>query len=271
MPLPDFIIIGAAKCGTTAASHNLSHHPEIVVGADFQDEFHGTEWVRFFMYDDVYARGLEWYAAQFNPGRSCPRCGRCQPKRIIGDRATRYFRMPKVHTRIKEAIPNIKLIVLLRNPVTRSYSHWNHFYHTPKSSGAHAHRWGHNSFEVTIGKEPNPEGLVGYEDIVDQGHYAQHLLKLFETFPREQVYIGISERVRGNMAFEYGRMFSFLGADPLAINGQYYKEDLVASNHWPYPGPMKPETKLWLMEHYRSHNEQLFQLLGGEITEWMVP
>ena len=102
--LPDFIIIGAQRCGTSSLYRYLSKHPDVTLNKIKEVHYFST---RFFM-------GLEWYKTHF------PKKG------FTGEGSPYYFFHPLSPQRIHEALPNVKLILMLRNPVDRAYSHFWH-------------------------------------------------------------------------------------------------------------------------------------------------
>lgn len=110
--LPDFIIIGAPKCGTTTLYSYLCRHARIFMSAVKEPEF--------FALDDVYARGETWYRSLF---------AGAQHDQICGEASTSYTKWPfysGVPARIAAMTPNIKLIYLMRHPVERAYSWYAH-------------------------------------------------------------------------------------------------------------------------------------------------
>ncbi len=111
MALPNFFILGAAKCGTTSLHDLLKDHPEIFLPAAKEPQF--------FSDDDRHARGLAAYEAEHFAGATEPARGEATPH---------YLAWPKVAGRIQEAIPEAghRFIVILRDPVERAYSlYWN--------------------------------------------------------------------------------------------------------------------------------------------------
>ena len=112
--LPDFIIMGAMKAGTTTLYHYLSDHPEIGMSEEKETDF--------FIEEKNYRRGLDWYLNQFKPGFSC--YGEASPNYA----KARDFR--GVPERIIHAIPHCKFIYLVRDPIERFISHYNHAYLT---------------------------------------------------------------------------------------------------------------------------------------------
>ena len=103
--LPNAMIIGATKCGTSAAAFNLSQHPKVV----FVNE------PRFF--DRHWERGIDWYERKFQ--QFCP-----NNLSIIGDKTPNYYCDKQALVRIQNLMPNIKMILFLRNPVHRCVSRW---------------------------------------------------------------------------------------------------------------------------------------------------
>src|SRR5947209_2592633 len=106
--MPGFLIIGAQRCGTTSLYDDLVKHPSIATAS--QKEIH--------FFDLNFQKGIDWYQAQF-PGLG-------QKGFITGEASPYYIFHPLAPKRILAAAPEIKLIVMLRNPVNRAYSHYQH-------------------------------------------------------------------------------------------------------------------------------------------------
>ena len=104
MKLPNFLIIGAQRCGTTTLYNQLVSHPDISPAT--------TKELHYF--DINFSKGIQWYKEQFND------------ERIIGEASPYYIFHPLCPKRIFDIIPEVKIIVLLRNPVERAYSHYWH-------------------------------------------------------------------------------------------------------------------------------------------------
>ena len=130
--LPDFIIIGAMKAGTTTLYHYLWEHPEIGMSEEKETDF--------FVEEKNYRFGFDWYLNQFKPGFSC--YGEASPNYA----KARDFR--GVPERIVDTIPHCKFIYLVRDPIERFISHYNHAYLTgvavpdPGKLYCH-HKWFH--------------------------------------------------------------------------------------------------------------------------------
>ncbi len=104
--LPDFIILGAQRAGTSSLYYYLSQHPQILPAV--RKELH--------FFDDHYRRGLGWYRSQF-PTRGARGT-------ITGEATPYYLSHPHAPARIQRLLPQARLIVLLRNPVERAISHY---------------------------------------------------------------------------------------------------------------------------------------------------
>ena len=108
MRLPGFLIVGGQKCGTTAARFNLGQHPHIAFTPSAPNQRHE---LHFFDNEQSWPCGVDWYATHFS--QSAP---------LIGETAPNYL-SSTCAKRIYTTLPNARLIVLLRNPVDRAYSH----------------------------------------------------------------------------------------------------------------------------------------------------
>lgn len=231
--LPDFVVIGVEKGGTIALWENLNSHPQVYLpfdsGASTPREKHFFDW--------HWEKGLDWYRDQFD-----------RPDQIQGEKTPTYLPELVCHARMAEAIPHSKLICLLRNPVTRAYSSWNMMRTlTPD-------HWNHTK----LGFE---DALWAIPKLLQRGHYATQLEHLFRFFPRDQVFVGISERFRANPQGEMARLLSFLGASSRGGTwGEHH------ARH--YPSPMAEETQLRLQALYAPGVERLRTLLDDPIPEW---
>ena len=115
--LPSFIIIGAQRCGTTSLYDYLSHHPQIIPSPVKE----------LFYFDDYYTRPIEWYKSFFPTKKEQEKLERDLVASVItGEASPSYFFHPYAAKRIKETLPQIKLILVLRDPIERAYSHYTH-------------------------------------------------------------------------------------------------------------------------------------------------
>ena len=135
--LPDFLIVGAQKCGTSTLAAHLSQHPRLLPPS--------TKEVHFF--DQTYGRGLDWYKAHFRRVDAADRLSRRTGASCLTFEATPYYIFhPAIAERIAQCLPKAKIIIMLRDPVDRAYSHYQH----EKSRGYEP-----LSFEEALENEPH--------------------------------------------------------------------------------------------------------------------
>ena len=108
MKLPDFLVIGAQKSGTTSLFVLLSKHPQIFVPARKE--------VQFFSSPMLYPKGLEWYAEEFFSG--------CPEGRLAGEVSPQYMYSTEIARRVHGGLPEAKIIAILREPIERAWSHY---------------------------------------------------------------------------------------------------------------------------------------------------
>lgn len=237
--MPDFLIIGTQKGGTTSLYHYLTRHPQILPAA--QKEVH--------FFDFNFERGLDWYESQFPPEAK-------EKNLLTGEASPYYLFHPLVPKRVKLLFPDVKLIVMLRNPVTRAWSHYNHEV-----------RWGFEnlSFEEAIAHES--ERLAGevqkmffdetyysynhqHYTYLSRGIYADQLRTWLELFPKEQFLILQSEAFYANPADTLTQTLAFLELPPVEI------EDYPKYNAGEYR--QIPEVLQRDLTHYfMPHNQRL--------------
>jgi len=244
-PLPGFLVIGAQRAGTTSLFQCLGRHPELSAAP--------IKEVHYF--DAHYHRGLDWYRAHFPLGR----------RGIAGEATPYYLFHPAVPWRVRAALPDVRLIAILRNPVERALSHYRHevrlgFEDAATSSEAVEFE------EARLGGETDrlltDSRALGYShnhhSYLSRGEYARQLQAWYEHFPREQLLVMSSERLFADPAGELERVMSFLGVAQC---------DLGAPPHLnAAPGdPADDALRARLKEHFRPHNRELFELLREDL------
>jgi hypothetical protein len=244
---PDFIIIGAQKCGTSTMFHHLRKHPDIFLPR--KKELH--------FFDENYDKGMEFYLHFFNR-KKMPERQFCS-----GEASPFYFFHPLAASRIYQHFPDIKLILLLRNPINRAYSNYQHQHRKGRIS---------ISFEHAIKLEPeilehkrkayfeqeNHSDLMYRRfSFLARSLYSEQLPAWYQHFSKEQILILKSEDYFKNPTDTFKQVFEFLGVKPFEIilTKEHKKSD--------YP-PMKPETRQQLKEYFEPFNQQLYQLTGRD-------
>lgn len=255
--LPDFIVIGTQRGGTTSLYRYLAAHPGVAPTLV-------SKGVHYF--DVQNDRSGAWYRGHFPP--TAYRAWRLRVARqplITGEASPYYLFHPAVPERVAAMLPDVKLIAMLRDPVKRAFSHYHHEFEGGFETLP--------TFEEAIGAEPDrlegeAERLLadpGYVSFAHQhhsylarGHYAEQLEAWFAHIPRERFLIFTSEEFYRDTATVYGTVQDFLGLPhhPLAEFKTYNAHSYA---------PMDPATNARLREHFREPDRALCELLGRDL------
>jgi len=289
---PNFLIIGAAKAGTTALYEYLIQHPDVFMSEPKEPQFFPLE----------YDKGMQFYLEHYYSGWS--------GQHAIGEARPTNLYLPYVPERIWNCLPDAKLIVILRNPTERAYSAWSMFY---------SYRSESLSFEDAITKNieriekdglPDTESKWRayidskdpkdrYRIYVDAGYYDEQIKRYLEFFPREQIkFILFEDFIKQTdtivkMVWEYGGVdpnYELKHLEPSNISLSRSKRDgvnvrkalrlnkLLTKNmrssvrKFMYrmrdKPKMSPEIRMKLTEHFRPHNEELERILGIDVSHW---
>lgn len=243
--MPSFIIIGAQKGGTSSLYKYLIQHPQI--NHPLQKEVH--------FFDANFERGVNWYRS----------CFPLQVENFVtGEASPSYIFHPHVPKRIAEITPSIKLIVLLRNPVDRAYSHYKDHIRKQKEN---------LSFEAAIEKEMGLSNVQLNKMIEDEkyfgesyfhysylrrGMYIDQLSRWFNFFPKEQILILESKDLLVSPARILDRALEFLGLPKWQL--EEYKQ--FNSNSKSKNQAMNSDTRKQLVRYFNPYNERLYEFLG---------
>ena len=249
--LPDFIIIGAAKSGTTSLYDYLIQHPYI----------YSALWKEIYFFDRYYGRGISWYKANFPSKIYKFFITRIQKKPFLTGEATpTYIHHPLTPKRISEFLPDIKLIILLRNPVDRAYSH----YQMEKKLGFENHSFEEaielENFRLKGENEKIIKNMNYYSykrqiySYLTSGIYIDQLKLWMEYFPKKQFLIINSEDFENNPNKVFEDVESFLNIDHFKI--KFSKKNVGKYN------PINPETRKKLSDFFIPHNERLYSFLN---------
>ena len=250
---PDYIIIGAVKCGTTSLFNYLRAHPDIIPSY--------IKEVQFFNSNNYYL-GFKWYRTFF-PILLFKYFYKYILKRkfITGEASADYILHPSVAKRIYSLLPNVKIIILLRNPVDRAYSDYNRNvkYKLEKLT-----------FEEVIEKE-NELLKGGIDRILLDEHYNEfknkrlfYLLRgiyfnqikfWFRYFPKEHILILKSEAFFDNPPAILKKVFKFLEIP----NWRLFEYKKWGKRNYQ---KMDDKTRNWLINYYKPYNKRLYELLG---------
>lgn len=179
MTLPNFVVIGAMKCATTTLAVQLAAQEGVFISDPKEPNF--------FSNDEIYARGMDWYESLFEGASGCS---------LVGEASTHYTKLPTYpHTleRFRSALPDVKLIYVMRHPIDRVVSQY-------------MHEW---SQRLVTG--PIDDELARNPWIVDYGRYAMQIRPWLDAFGPERVLPVFNERLRAEPQTELERVCGFLG------------------------------------------------------------
>jgi len=254
---PDFLIIGGQRCGTTSMYRTLSQHPNVL-----KPVLH--KGVHYF--DTSYSSGIRWYRGHFPLEATARRVERETGTRPLTFESSPYYMFhPLAAERIKRDLPEVKVIVLLRDPVERAYS-------------AHAHELARGfeteDFETALALEDSrldgeAERILADETYnshshqhhgyLQRGRYVEHLERLEKVLGREQMHVVDSHRFFTEPEAAYDEVVTFLGLPHTGYP--------VFEQHNARPrSPLAEETRLRLERHFEPYDERLIAWLGRPVS-----
>lgn len=295
MSLPTFMIIGAARSGTTSLYHFLDEHPQVFMSRPKEP----------FFFEADYERGLDWYRQTFFGGwRGQPAVGEARPSHLL---------LPFVVPRIRECLPQCRLVAILRDPVERAFSHWwlkrcvsqeDLSFEDALSENLERLEAG-NHLEGKEGEwlwrsHVSPErDNVSLRVYLDCGHYAEQLERYMAIFSRSQIKVFLYEELQNDPRALLSKLYSFIGVDagfrpntnrvfkaspsPAALPlwraakrlpfVEGIPKDLrrllnrAISAVTPKPS-MSKQARTFLVNYYNPHNLKLEEILGCDLTHW---
>ena len=257
-PSPDFLIIGANKCGTTTLDKYLRKHPDI--NCAYKKEVH------FFDRPSNFNKGFFWYRSQFPIRRMAIYTDLGKPQTIAGEASPEYLFHPLVPQRVEKHLPSVKLIVMLRNPVDRAYSHYQM---TCRNGNEKL------SFSEAVSAETKRIGTIlermrteeDFHDIayerysyLSRGLYFEQLQNWMKFFPREQFLVIKSENFFNNPSDTLEKVLDFLGV------AQWAPKELRVSHSGKYKETMDVRLQAELNEFFAPHNQRLCELLEADFS-----
>jgi hypothetical protein len=280
--LPDFVVIGAPKCGTHWLNECLREHPEVYLTPDVHE---------IFFFDRYFDRGVEWYARYFRGHGGQPR---------VGDVTPTYLAHPLAAERLHQVLPRATLFVSLRNPIQRA---WSKYLHMWRKGDLPRDR----SFRDACDDAP---------EILGDGEYFHCLEPWRRHFPASQLNYLVVDDLKRDPAAYLRRVYEILGVDPefratqtarpsnehqtprshgLAkaafrvsrfLHGRGLhravelgkrvgvKRVVLKDGRDPRrdPPPPTPDERAWLAAHYRDDVAALSELLGRDLGRlWLQP
>lgn len=190
--LPDFLVIGAQKAGTTTLFALLRKHPHIYLPPQKE--------VQYFSNDELFTRGLNWYMEEnFRTGNF---------EGIAGEISPQYMFRDLIPERIKAALPNVKLIAILRHPLKRAFSH----YQMSVRRGLE-NRDFRSAFEASVDAKSNGLCLDETTNYYQFSAYREILIKYLQLFPKEQLLILFQEDLDSAPETVLNQIHEFLGVE----------------------------------------------------------
>lgn len=225
--LPNFIIIGGMKCGTTSLHYYLSNHPKIFMPREKE--------LNFFIEERNYPKGEAWYSSKFN-----------SDFKINGEASPNYTKehiFSGVPEKMSRMVPEAKLIFLHRDPVERTWSHYIH--------------------NLAIGRESSSpkEALTLESNYIQTSKYYQQLNPYLSFYDPSQLLLINADSLRSNRRETLKRIFDFLGVNffydenifeknrnktAIKTERSHFNDKLLSTNLGSYLKKMLPEElKIW--------------------------
>lgn len=267
---PSAICIGTQKGGTTALFNYFSYHPGVAQPK--------VKEIDFFNCDAHFSRGISFYHSYF------PRSTSANKGKLTFDITPGYIsNADKTAKRIYAYNPNIRIIILLRNPITRAYSAWQMYRKFYASDRDWFYKWmqrcdskgKQNSFlkrsssfgenfekDIIEEIEAMQDGQNIEMPILQLGIYHQYVKHYFDYFPKDQILITTSENMKKDTKGELLKIETFIGLEPHT----WTDKELMTSNAnvGKYNKGMSESEHMLLKSFYQEHNEALFNLLQKE-------
>lgn len=272
--LPDFLIAGTKKGGTTSLVNWLVRHPNVM------RMYPPTQKLKSAHYFDMnFHRSEAWYRSHFpTVGARRRREREVDGPVVVGEASPYYMFHPAVPGRVRAKVPDAKIIMLLRDPVARAYSN----YWDRRAVGTETLE----TFEAALDAEAERLATVDVRALSDdpgyhsfhhdhhsylaRGRYLEHIQPWLDLFPRDQLLILSAEHLFAEPADAFAAVERFLGIPP------FHGLDLEPFNQRSRP-KMLPETYRRLVDYYRPHNEALYSALGEDFgweatyRRWLAP
>lgn len=250
--LPNFIIAGTMKGSTSATNHNLSLHSDVYCVKPYWkkrvNEFYNIDTnsldgglsnpnskeLDYFNKDLNYEQGLDFYT-QYFPLR----------KQAIGESSPNYFYnnepgQTQIITRIKNDLPDVKILIFLRDPIKRAFSHWNHLQRPNLSYGI---QFKDLTFNDCTEQWLTPET----NNLLQRSLYLENLTSYRNAFGVENIYVTTQEAIQADNLGEYNKIYTFLGVNTLDSDPGY-KSVHVGS----YDTTIDDASKSFLQTYFKS-------------------
>jgi hypothetical protein len=244
--LPSALIVGAQRSGTTSLFNYLAQHPD--VRQPLGKEIH--------YFDLHYARGIRWYRGRF-PFRHRLRRGA-----LTMDASPYYLLHPLAPERAARLLPGVKLVAILRNPIDRAFSHYQHEVRDgretlsfPEAIEREAERLGEE--EERLRRDPTYYSYNHHRySYTRRGRYLEQITRWMQHYPRSRLLVIQSERLFSEPAAVCAELYEFLGLRPHRL------EQYPVFYQGNYERAMAPDLRARLADYFEPHNRALYEWLG---------
>lgn len=247
--LPDFIIIGAQKAGTTSLFQYLAQHPKLIRGKKKEVHFFdgGKDPA-----SDVYHQGLPFYRAHF------PLSSQLEDYQKVFEATPIYLFHPMAPQRLYETLPQAKLIVLLRNPTDRAISHYFHSRRRGREPLpiADAMRAEDERLKQTFEQERYDDPSFRFYSYKNRGLYERQLRRYLRYFSRRQLLILDSKELFAHPRQALSKVFEFVGVD-----SDFKINDLRPRNAHEKPEPVPLAVREELNNFFQPFHQPLYELV----------
>lgn len=286
--LPNFIVVGAPKAGTTSLCHYLSEHHQVFMSVPKE--------VNYFSQEEIEAQGLYYKSFKVrNLAEYEKLFDNAKGKKAIGEGSVSYLFYPNTPEKIQKSIPHAKIVILLRNPVERGFSHYLMDYRLGLVD---------LTYEEIVYKSVEHKNIdLYYQQYVEVGLYHGQVKRYFDIFGPDGVKIYLQEDFRQDPESVISDLYDFLNIDKsfmpktriehnvFSIPKSKFIRNLYASSSVRscassiIPSAIKryllytlfeqekkpvlrPETKRYLLEAYEPDVNKLAQLIGRDLSVW---
>lgn len=258
--LPHFIVAGAPKCGTTALYYYLLSHPQVAAPSKNEIGF----------FSDKFQYGPDWYRSYFPTKLMMSWRARYSGKKVItGEHTPFYVMHPLAARRMADTLPDVRLIILLRDPVERAYSHYQHEFRCSHENlcfrdaiAMESQRTTEEVDRMRLEPEYHSTEYIRHA-YLDQGKYCSKLERLFEYIDRNRVFIVKSEDLFERTQEVFEKVLDFLYLDSFKLK----KIERVNSGEYIPLHAADPKFDSELREYFVPSNRSLYSLLGVNF-EW---
>ncbi len=263
MTLPNFIVLGAAKAGTTAVYHYLNQHPQVYVSPLKETNFFALEGEPLAFAgpgDDAYVNrlsitSLPAYEAQFDGVRG---------ETAIGEASPLYLYSARAAERIHAHAPDAQLIAIVRNPVYRAYSAFLHVLRDQREDSP--------DFRTALAREDeriamNWEHIWHYKRM---GLYYEQLQRYYDAFPAEQITVYLYKDLRTDPQAMISSVFRLLNVDDTFqanLSQRHNTTSELRGIQERYP--LLPEVRSEMRAFFREDTLRLQDLIGRDLTHWL--